>query len=144
MQLINGLVGFLALVVLGLVLFRGVTRWRDLLVTISDAIIKIGVEIETLASRRWRRETLHLSYWERFDHRRSRLLAILDTIADATFSLAWRIEALGMGENHYSPNFGFGMSAASNIVYDEDDLFDVDDDEFYDDTRSVDDYDYGY
>lgn len=126
----------MALVVLGLLVFRAVTRRADLLLTLADATVQIAELFDrTLGDAVWYRGRRAAFYGRT---RRSRLWFRLERLTMKAsmpfFRLAWALEGLALGRFH--AHRGFGLSAASGIRdYDyEDDLEygEYDDEAYYD------------
>jgi len=143
-MVINDAIGLVALIVFALALVRGVQRRADLALTISDAIIALGVEFETLASSLWHRQTRDIPYNERWGVKEGRLLRLVDRITNALFNTGWAIERRVLGVNYYG-GFGrnFSVSAASPVDYSHYgyDYLDDEGDELY---AVPDDYEYDY
>jgi hypothetical protein len=110
--------GLAALVVLVLLVFRGVQRRTDLLLTVASFVIAFG-EVFDVNIGDWAWEKARDYKWR---SRASRFFLRIERtshrIATPFFRLGWRIEDLALGRYHYNRyRPGFGLSAAS---YDDD------------------------
>lgn len=121
-QNVTDIVGFAALVVLGLAIARAVQRRTDLLLTVANAVFEAGQALEVRATNQWNRETAGLSWNEKFYVKGSRLLAFMDRTVGRLFDLGYRIEDAALGKNHYHPFGSISAYSAASWQDDEDEL----------------------
>jgi len=132
-MVISPAVGLLALIVLGLVVFRGVQRRTDLLWTLSNIAISGGSVLDDVSDAAWRRQVRNVPLYERINIKTSWLVRFLDRTSYRLYKIGWRLEDRAKGVNSRNP-WGapeFGLAASESRSYwDEEDY--LDDDEFED------------